>query len=223
MKLIKRLWRRYGHFTFILVIVALNLMFNWLMETRAPKYQMVSGFDNSIPFLKGFVIPYFLWFVYIIAVWVYLGLKSQRGFRQLCAFMIVGQIASMLIYFLFPNGQNLRPAIMSNDIFSRSILTIYRNHTFPHTAPSIHILYSLAAHFGLMRYRPFSKKKILPILSFLFILTAVLSTLFVKQHAVKDVFFGLLLSAVLYPLIYKNKPRKGSFAALNTAWKTEQR
>ncbi|MGI6526450.1 MAG: phosphatidic acid phosphatase [Caldicoprobacterales bacterium] len=215
MDLLKKLWRKYRHFTFILVIVALNLMFNWLKVTVAPRYQMASEIDNSIPFLKGFVIPYLLWFVYIIAVLMYLGLKSQKEFRQLSTFIIAGQIISMVIYFLFPNGQNLKPAIMSNDIFSRMILTIYRNHTFTYAAPSIHVLYSLAAHIGIGRYKPFSKIKLLPVLSFLFILTAVLSTLFIKQHSVKDVFFGVLLSAVLYFIIYKDKPEKGNLASMN--------
>jgi membrane-associated phospholipid phosphatase len=73
-------------------------------------------------------------------------------------------------------------------------------------APSIHVLHSLAVHIGLMNYQPFRKKKILPVLSFVMMVTVVLSTVFIKQHAVMDVFYGLLLSGVLYALIYKYIP-----------------
>lgn len=215
--MLKRLWKSYGHFTLFLVFVALNMIFNWLTRTMVPKYQIASTLDRYIPFLKGFILPYLLWFIYIVIAPVYLGIKSQKRFINFGTFVVIGQIICMLVYFLYPNGQNLRPNVISNDIFSRAILAAYRSNPFTYAAPSIHVLYSLAAHIGLMKYKPFARKKVLPKLSLLFILLSILSTLFIKQHAVLDILLGLLLCAMLYLLVYKVMPkRRKTYNAINT-------
>jgi len=202
----KKLYHKYGHFLFALVFIAINLVFDRLEKTIVPRYHMETWLDSYIPFVKVFVIPYLIWFVYIIAVPAYIGFHSKEDFLKLCTFMAVGQSICLLAYYLFPNGQNLRPMITDKDIFSRMILWIYSHDTSTNVAPSIHVLHSLAVHIGLMNYQPFRKKKILPVLSFVMMVTVVLSTVFIKQHAVMDVFYGLLLSGVLYALIYKYIP-----------------
>ena len=201
--MLKKLWRSYGHFVLVLVLIAFNMAFNSLTAFIVPRHQITSTLDRYIPFLKGFILPYLLWFVYIVIVLVYLGIKSQKLFINFGIFVILGQVICMLIYFLYPNGQNLRPYVISNDIFSRTVLAAYRSNPFTYAAPSIHVLYSMAAHIGLMKYKPFARKKVLPKLSFLFILITILSTLYIKQHAVMDIISGLLLCAILYLLIYK--------------------
>ena len=95
----------------------------------------------------------------------------------------------MLFYFIYPNGQNLRPDVMSNDIFSAQYWQSTRTIPFLYTAPSIHVLYSLAAYIGLMKYEPFNKKRIPSALSFIFMVISILSTLFIKQHTVTDIIF----------------------------------
>ena len=214
--MLKRLWGSYGHFIFALVLVALNLIFNWLTKTMAPRYQMASSLDRFIPFSKVFIVPYLLWFAYIIVVPVYLGLKSKIQFIQFSTFVVLGQLVCMLFYFIYPNGQNLRPDVMSNDIFSRTILAIYKNNPFSYTAPSIHVLYSLAAYIGLMKSEPFNKKRIPSALSFIFMVISILSTLFIKQHTVTDIIFGLLLSALLYVLVYKLIPGRKNCNAVKS-------
>jgi membrane-associated phospholipid phosphatase len=204
--LLRNLYHKYGHFLYGLVFIAINMVFNRLEQTVVPKYYMETWLDNYIPFVKVFVIPYVVWFIYIVAVPVYFGFTSRKDFMQLCTFMAVGQAICMLIYYLFPNGQSLRPTITDNDVFSRMIQVIYDNDTSTNVAPSIHVLHALAIHIGLMNYPPFRKKRLLPVVSFLVMVSVVLSTVFIKQHAIMDVFYGLLLSGVLYVLIYKYIP-----------------
>src|SRR5690554_2415905 len=100
---------------------------------------MASSLDRSVPFLKVFVIPYFLWMIFIIGVTVFLAIKTRKEFIQFSTFIVTGQVICMLIYLIYPNSQNLRPEVMSNDIFSRMILAIYRRNLVANTAPSIHV------------------------------------------------------------------------------------
>jgi membrane-associated phospholipid phosphatase len=216
--MLKNLYEKYGHFLlFGLVFVAINMVFNRLEEIVVPRYYMQTWLDGYIPFIKVFVIPYVVWFVYIVAVPVYLGFKSRKDFMRLCTLMAVGQSICLLVYYLLPNGQDLRPVIIGNDVFSRMIQAIYNSDTSTNVAPSIHVLHSLAIHFGLMNYEPFRKRKFLPAVSFLVMVSVVLSTVFIKQHAVMDVLYGLLLSSVLYVLIYKCIPWRKAVSAQNTA------
>lgn len=197
---------KYKHFSFGLIFIAINIVFGRLEQITIPKYHMEIWLDNYIPFLKIFVVPYMLWFYYIIAVPVYLGFKSKDDFLKLCSFMAIGQTICLIIYFLFPNGQSLRPAIVDNDIFSHLIRTIYEKDTSTNVAPSIHVLFAVAIHIGLMQYEPFKKKKLLTVISFVVMVLVVLSTVFIKQHAIMDVVYSLLLSGILYIVIYKFIP-----------------
>jgi len=206
MTLLKNLWKTYGHYLLIPVIIILNFVLNWLTQNIKPRFQMAARLDHVVPFLKGFVIPYFICIVFIVIVPLFLAIKSRKAFTQYSTLVITGQVICVLVYLIYPNSQNLRPDVMSNDIFSRMILAIYRRNFIANAAPSIHVLYSLAAHFGLMRYEPFSKHKILPFLLCVFTLIFIISTMFIKQDSVLDVLSGILLSFALYILIYKEKP-----------------
>jgi membrane-associated phospholipid phosphatase len=158
---------------------------------------------RHIPFVKVFVLPYLFWFVYIVGALIYLGLKSRKDFLGLCAFMFIGMSICMVIYYFFPNGQRLRPIIMDTDFFSRLIKTIYKNDTPTNVAPSIHVLNSIAVHVALVRYEPFGGKRILKWSSFAVMISIILSTVFIKQHAVMDVLWGLVLSCAMYYLVYR--------------------
>lgn len=199
---------KYKHFIFFgLVFIAINMVFGHLEKIIVPKYHMESRIDDYIPFVKVFVIPYVVWFVYSIAVPVYFGFTSKEDFYKLCSFMAIGQSVCLLAYYLFPNGQGLRPVIVDNDIFSRMIRYIYQNDTSTNVAPSIHVLHAVAVHIGLMNYKPFRNVKWLPAVSFTVMVSVVLSTVFIKQHAAVDILWALLLCGVLYLLIYKYAPR----------------
>jgi len=202
----KNIWKTYGHYLFIPLIIFFNFLLNWLIRNIEPRFMMASSLDRSVPFLKVFVIPYFLWMIFIIGVTVFLAIKTRKEFIQFSTFIVTGQVICMLIYLIYPNTQNLRPEVMSNDIFSRMILAIYRRNLVANTAPSIHVLYTLATHFGLMKYEPFSKNRYLTPLLYIFTLVSILSTLFIKQHSVMDVLSGIIVSFLLYILIYKEKP-----------------
>jgi hypothetical protein len=110
---------------------------------------------------------------------------------------------SYVLYMLFPNAQNLRPDITSNDIFTRMVKHIYETDTNTNVAPSIHVLNSIGVHIALVNCEEFKKQsRIWHWLSLISAVLICLSTVFIKQHSIKDGMWAMLLVMVLYLAIY---------------------
>lgn len=208
--------KKYNHALILLYYIVILAWFRLLEYfNTAPRHIMYSKLDDYIPFVSIFVIPYFLWFAYIAAAMVYFCLRSREDFLKLSIFMFSGMTVCLIIYTLFPNGQNLRPEVVGNDIFSLVIKWLYDFDTPTNSAPSMHVLNSVAVHISIARYSGFKKSRLLKSGSFILMVLIILSTVFLKQHSVMDVMYGLLLSAILYVLVYKTK-----FKGLQNLWKS---
>jgi len=206
---------QYSYLSVLLFYLAIQAVFSHLENTVVPRYYMENRLDRYIPFVKVFVVPYLFWFIYIVGALVYLGLRSRKDFLGLCAFMFIGMSICMVIYYLLPNGQRLRPIIMDTDIFSRMIKAVYKNDTPTNVAPSIHVLNSIAVHVALVRYEPFGKNRLLKWTSFAIMVSIILSTVFIKQHAAIDVLWGMVLSCAMYYLVYRVLPFDKPYAAFD--------
>lgn len=168
-----------------------------------PKYFMHSILDNYIPFIKEMVIPYLFWYIYIIIALIYFGLTSKEDFYKLSTFMFVGMTICFFLYMIFPNGQNLRPFISGNDIFSNLIKYIYITDTPTNSAPSMHVLDSIAVHSSVISCESFKNRKWIRFSSLITMLLIIASTVMIKQHSIIDVVYGIILSLVIFLFIYK--------------------
>ena len=74
--------------------------------------------DEHIPFIEYFIIPYLLWFVFIVAAFLYFFFTDVPGFYRLAKFMFTGMTVFLIICTIFPNGQDLRPVVFERIIFS---------------------------------------------------------------------------------------------------------
>jgi len=163
---------------------------------------MYSPIDSYIPFIKEFVIPYLFWFVYMALGFIYLGLVSKKDYYRLCIFIFGGMCVCYTIYMIFPSAQNLRPIITEDDVFSQMIKHIYATDTNTNVAPSIHVFNSIAVHVALVNYPGFNKKKFWKNASFITMILICLSTVFIKQHSIKDAIWAGALAFVFYIIIY---------------------
>ena len=158
--------------------------------------------DSMVPFIKEFVIAYCLWYPAMAAVGIFLLIKDIPAFRRYMWFIIVGFSMSLLICAVIPNGQDLRPEQLANDdLFSRLIADIYRVDTNTNVLPSVHIVGSMAVLFGVFDSR-LLKNPIIRISTVILVVLICASTVLIKQHAVIDVAAGLILSGLVYLLIY---------------------
>ncbi|HCA33794.1 MAG TPA: phosphatidic acid phosphatase [Lachnospiraceae bacterium] len=161
-------------------------------------YHPVScAMDALIPFNEIFVIPYYFWFIYLIGTIVFLFFYDVKAFKQMMRFIIFTYGVTMIVYLVYPTCQNLRPAVFARDnILTHIVKALYAFDTNTNVCPSIHVLGSLAAMFPSWHSKRFSGRGRF-IMTILCALICV-STLFIKQHSVLDVMWGMILGIVGY-------------------------
>ena len=156
--------------------------------------------DAYIPFNELFLIPYMFWFLYLAGMVVYGCLFDLSAFRRYMYFIMLTYTVTIVIYMLFPTCQNLRPAYFERDnAFTRFIAGFYAYDTNTNVCPSIHVLGSVAVSYGAWNSRHFSTSA----WRWAFGITTALisiSTVFMKQHSIIDVFAALLLCVAVTPV-----------------------
>lgn len=177
------------------------------LEKNIVHYTNVSiPLDDIIPFAEIFIIPYMLWFAYVAIGIFYFFFYFKEEFYKITAFLFIGMTICLIIFTIWPSGQNLRPTFIGrNNIFTNMVRFIYRADTSTNVFPSIHVYNSIGVHLALRNNETLKKNKILMISSFILMLSICLSTVFLKQHSVLDGFGGIALSIVMYKLVYKTE------------------
>ena len=176
----------------------------YLERTVTKHYHVIHmAIDDHIPFCEVFIIPYFLWFLYVSAVVLYLFFRSKPDYWKACIFLFTGMTIFLLVSTLWPNGHHLRPyALPRDNIFTRMVTHLWRTDTPTNLWPSIHVYNSIGAHVALCRCR-LGKKRWLRNSSLVLCVSIILSTMFLKQHSLFDVLTGLGLASAMYVLVYR--------------------
>lgn len=193
-----------SHFLYILIVPIYLILF-FITEAVITENYFVCylPLDDIIPFCEWFLIPYYLWYPFMLVIGVYLLLKDAQGFKKFMSFIGISFCAAIVIFLVFPNGQNLRPAQFPRDnIFTRLISGLYTADTNTNVCPSLHVVGSLAVPFAAMHNKTLSRPAIL-IPTYLFAGLISISTMFIKQHSVVDVIVAIPYSIIVYLLVYK--------------------
>ena len=165
--------------------------------------------DDYIPFVKEFVFIYVLWYPLMIGMALWLLWKDRRAFRRYGWATITGLTASVIIFFIIPSGQELRPDVLGTDFASNLLRGIYSADTNTNVLPSMHVVGTLSAICAAFDTTSFKKKWI----KWLILLMGVginASTVLIKQHSILDIFAGIALFAVIFLFVYiiPNKKNK---------------
>ena len=211
MEKLKCLFVRYKHGIPLLAYLIIYLAwFSWLEKTNTKKYWLIHlTADDYIPFCEIFVIPYLLWFVYVAAVVIYLLIKDKQEYYKACTFLCTGMTLFLIISTLWPNGHNLRPAVMPRDnLFTSLITMLWKTDTPTNLWPSIHVYNSMGAHFAITHSRRLMQSrwgKGVRISSGILAVSIILSTMLIKQHSIFDVMTGLALGTIMYAVVYRRE------------------
>lgn len=178
--------------------------FSWLEKRHVTGVHIMTlSIDYKIPFLEIFIIPYVLWFVYIAVTVVYFLIHEEEDFDALAQFLVFGMTVFLLISAVYPNGLNLRPVTFERDnIFTDIVKFIYASDTPTNVLPSIHVYNSMAAFLAIKRSRLAKNNSKWAWASGILTLLIILSTMFVKQHSVFDVFCAMVLTVFANHLYY---------------------
>ena len=202
----KILIKKYKHVWVLSYVFLYVIWFYALEKAVTTNYTPVHiPLDDIIPFNELFVFPYYLWFIYIFATVSYFFFTSKDDFYKCTAFLFIGMTVCLIIYTVWPNGQNLRPDISKlgrDNILTRIVARLYSTDTSTNVFPSIHVFNSIGAHIAIHRSEALKKHKWIQISSFILMILICLSTMFLKQHSAADAIGSIVLSFIMYLLVY---------------------
>ena len=189
------LWVLYVPFYLILFYIAERVVTDNYWVSYLP-------LDDKIPFNEWFVIPYCLWYPAMIYAGVLLMATQPDAFNRYMLYMSIGFTFCIVFCLIFPNGQDLRPAVMPRDnILCRLVFLLYEADTNTNVLPSMHVVGAAMVMFGLFESKYYQRwwKKLF-VFFVCFMIT--ISTVFIKQHSILDIFASVVLCFLLWLGIY---------------------
>ena len=157
--------------------------------------------DDIIPFNEFFLIFYAGWYALVVGSLLYYFLYDPRRFRELDLYIFITQMVATACYILYPSRQDLRPEVFPRENFFTWILgLIYTFDTNTGVCPSLHVAYSLAITSVMSKDEHLKWPVKLSVT--VFSILVCLSTAFVKQHSVVDIFAALPVVLLGELLIY---------------------
>lgn len=197
--------KKYKHawvFSYILIYMP---WFCYLEKHVTNNYYVIhSVFDDRIPFVEYFIVPYLLWFVFIAVVFLYFFFTDVEGFYKLAKLSFAGMTIFLIISTLVPNGLDLRPVVFERDnIFTDLVKMVYQADTPTNVFPSLHVFNSLAACIAINQSKRLNEKhKGWCIAAYVLASLIIMATVFLKQHSVLDVVAGFVLAYALFQWVY---------------------
>ena len=173
---------KYWQFVFYLPIY---LVFFFLAERNVSDVTIINiPFDDCIPFVEEFIVPYMLWFPFMLVAIIYVFFTDKREFFAMAWNLIIGMSLFIVVSFVFPNGLELRPGTMPRDnIFIWMVEYLHKIDTPTNVLPSIHVYNSLACGISLGRVLWKNSHKVLAVSSYVMAGLITLSTMFVSKPA----------------------------------------
>lgn len=197
--------KKYRH-AWVFSYFIIYLIWFFALEQRQVEhiYLISSPLDAFIPFNEWFVIPYFLWFPYMLFGIGYIFLKDRSEFYHLGAMLAIGLTVCLLTYTVWPNGQALRPSVIPDkNIWTDIVRWLYAFDTSTNVCPSIHVYNAVVIHIALWKSKHLAAKPIIRYGSLILICFISFSTVFLKQHSILDGACALLLAGIMYLLVYR--------------------
>ena len=194
----------YRHLLLLIFWPVFGILFAYIERYYPVEYYtpMHSVLDDLIPFFEWFVIPYLFWFIYLAGMLLYTVLYDIDAFKKMMLFVIITYSITLIIYLIWPTCQELRPMAFERDnIFTRIMREYYQFDTNTNVCPSLHVIGAVAVQFTVLHCK--GKKHIG--WHIVFIVTTVLicmSTVFLKQHSIIDVFAALPVCILGYLLSF---------------------
>ena len=162
-----------------------------------------TALDSAIPVVPVFVVPYNSLQPYIYATLLLFLFLRTRYFQSACLAMLTVWFISYGFYY-FLQSEVVRPVLTATDVFSRAVMNVYAGDNAFNDFPSLHTSLStiLAIHWVRVN-------KPLGIILSIWTALIVAATLFIKQHYIADMLFGLALAFTfswLYNKLIVKKP-----------------
>ena len=161
-----------------------------------------TAIDDIIPFNEIFVIPYYMWFLYVsLTLLFFMFSFDVEDYYKNFIFLATGMTVFLVVSTLFPNMHHLRPVVMPRDnVLTHLVQMIYRTDSPANLWPSIHVYTSLGTMIAVHHSKRI--KRTGKIISDFIGISIILSTMFIKQHSVYDVITAFIMATIFYIVFY---------------------
>ncbi len=206
----KALLQKYKHAWVFLYGFIYMPWFYYLEQHVTKNFQVIhTSFDDKIPFIEYFIIPYYLWFPFMVVPVLYLFVKDKEEFYRAVKFMIIGMTIFLVFSTIYPNGQTLRPTTFARDnIFVDMVKRLYKVDTPTNIFPSIHVYNSLGVFLAVRTSKHLQGKRLIQSGTTILTVLIILSTVFLKQHSILDVIGAFLIAVPAYYAAYVMEPKR---------------
>lgn len=179
----------------ILVIPVLNIFYAVLNQAHMPVYSLMTDLDAQIPFVPMFIIPYLIWYPFIIIVLFMLCIRERSVYYRTLLTQCLGLVACYIIFYLFQTTVE-RPTTMGTGIFEGLVNLVYSTDNPYNCFPSIHVLTSYLMIKGATAcaFYPNWERTAVKVCAWMIIA----STLFVKQHVLLDIAGAIAVVELLW-------------------------
>lgn len=201
--------KKYSHAWVFLYAFIYLIWFYFIEHANITSYHIVySPIDDLIPFCEYFVIPYYIWFPYMLVVFLYIFFTSKEEFYKVATLIITGMTIFLIFSSIYPNAHELRPTTFErSNIFTSLVAFTYSIDTPTNILPSIHVYNSIGCHIGIMKSEVLKNNPLIKSISLIISVSIVLSTVFIKQHSIIDGILAIILISIVYVIVYVLYPK----------------
>ena len=183
---------------YVPIYIGLFFVVEKLVPESADYWVSYMFLDDYIPFREEFIVFYYLWYPALVGMGIFLLINDEAEYKRYMLSIIVTFTFTLIFCLLVPNGQDLRPEVFPRDnIFTHMIAAIYKADTNTNVMPSVHAIGAFLGIISTHRTKYITSKALIFTLDLLWMLIAI-STCFVKQHSILDIFGSMALCLLIY-------------------------
>lgn len=185
------------YITNMLLVFGLNAFFYFIVKKFIGSYHLItSPLDDKIPLIPLFIIFYSIWYPYLFVVYYFIYKKDKDKFKRLINKSIICILIADLCFIIYPTMVSRPPISSYNSLISLMLYITYTTDIPVNCFPSLHCIFAFLVMYAVTFDK--NMNKLFRITVGIISPLIVLSTLFVKQHALVDVAGAIIISWIIY-------------------------
>ena len=186
------------------LIIFQSILFFCLKLIQGEPHLIGNFIDEKIPFIKYFIIPYYIWFVMLVGIPYYLYKKDKDTLAKYIISYVVSIIVASIIFTVYPSIVQRPDYLPNNNIINIMVNFIYWiDSPAINCFPSMHCAISML--FILTIRNAKDTKLYLKVSIIIMSLLIMVATLLVKQHVFIDLISGDIIMLLIYTTFSQNK------------------
>ncbi|WP_028561720.1 phosphatase PAP2 family protein [Paenibacillus pinihumi] len=186
---------RYKPLLWIFAIPVLNIFYGLLNNGNRTVSSLLIPWDERIPFLPVFIIPYLAWYPFVMIMLVAIFIQHSTVYYRTLIALCLGLILSYITFFFFQTSID-RPEISGEGALLWLVKLVYTTDGAYNCFPSIHVLTSYLMLKGAAACTDLSIGARLAVRVIAW--SVIISTVFVKQHVLLDIVGGIVVAELMF-------------------------